>query len=157
MSAAGPAPRSLLLLLLPPSGSVSSAIPDFSCRDNRARWEFKEFECGHGFYRKIERLGAPRPHFVGGDADARLNHVCCRLLPSPLRMVRSNQPRSKSNAPQRLHDGCFDPLDATKIFLTTSARIVLALFQSIRQAVQAHFRSFSMDRVQPGYVRLVLH
>jgi hypothetical protein len=43
-------------LLLPPSGSVSSAIPDFNCGDNRARWEFKEFECGHGFYRKIERL-----------------------------------------------------------------------------------------------------
>jgi hypothetical protein len=45
-----------VILLLPPSGSISSAIPDFSCWDNRARWEFKEFECGHGFYRKIERL-----------------------------------------------------------------------------------------------------
>jgi hypothetical protein len=43
-------------LLLPPSGSVSSAIPDLSCRQNRSRREFKEFECGHGFYRKIERL-----------------------------------------------------------------------------------------------------
>ncbi|HEX2654599.1 MAG TPA: hypothetical protein VHN11_13220, partial [Xanthobacteraceae bacterium] len=52
-------------------GSAACALPDFaasaiglrflcdpdsSCEQNRSRWKFKEFECGHGFYRKIERL-----------------------------------------------------------------------------------------------------
>jgi len=45
-----------VILLLPPSGSISSAIPSLVGADNRSRRLVEEFECGHGFYRKIERL-----------------------------------------------------------------------------------------------------
>src|SRR5436190_7393345 len=60
---AGPAPPRSVILLLPPSGSISSAIPGLIGADNRSRRLVEEFECGHGFYRKIERLvwGLPCP------------------------------------------------------------------------------------------------
>jgi ATP-dependent Clp protease adapter protein ClpS len=40
---------------------------------------------------------------------------------------------------------------------TSAGKIVLALFRVIRQVGSVHFLEFSMDRVQAGYVQLVLH
>jgi hypothetical protein len=144
MSAARPAPRSLLLLL-PPSGSVSSAIPDFNCGDNRARWEFKEFECGHGFYRKIERLehrgemmvsalcGHTRIDCIDffseiGRADSRADRAT-KLLVSTFQ-TRGHEHREGLQPPSK------------KTTSASQAKIVLDLFQSVRQIAATHFGEF---------------
>ena len=53
---AGPAPPRSVILLLPPSGPISSAIPGLIGANNRSPPRLEEFECRHGLYREIERL-----------------------------------------------------------------------------------------------------
>src|SRR3954464_11160909 len=106
-----------LILLLPPSGSVSSAISDFNCGHNRARWEFKEFECGHGFYRKIERLGTPRPHLLRRPRRGCGMHVAAFFHILAGAAKRSLSPKLGAAA---LSNGLLRPFNVTEIFLSTS-------------------------------------
>jgi hypothetical protein len=74
-----------VISLLPPSDSLSSAISDLICADNRAWRDIKEFECGHGFYRKIERLGGVGSGFAlrGSRLAASFGVKASRSFPLP--------------------------------------------------------------------------